>query len=86
MPALISEAVTRTGIVCIFCCAENKCSHQFLNWWQPHATGMGRSDLSIPVRAKKEDILKDVLFPLGVCISVRSPTGRSRKYMESPTP
>ena len=26
--------------ICIFACGENKCSHQFLNWWQQHATGM----------------------------------------------
>ena len=25
---------------CIFAYGKNYCSHQFLNWWQQHATGM----------------------------------------------
>ena len=52
-----TPAVTRTGIVCIFCVAENKGSHQFLNWWQQHATGMLRLDLSIPVGEQKKKTL-----------------------------
>ena len=26
--------------ICIFAFGKNYCSHQFLNWWQQHATGM----------------------------------------------
>ena len=30
----------------------NQSSHQFLNWWQQHATGMLRLDFSNPFNAK----------------------------------
>ena len=42
------------GLVCIFAVGENYCSHQFLNWWQPHATGMWRLDHSSPIITLKK--------------------------------
>ena len=36
------------GFACIFARGKNKDSHQFLNWWQQHATGMLRFNLSNP--------------------------------------
>ena len=55
--------------------AENRCSHQFLNWWRQHATGMLHLDYSSPGGTKISrypDGVSAYLVPLTGLEPVRS--------------